>query len=158
MKEPAYALQYRNDGELTFGLRPEEVDFDLHQRLSKPFWMVESFWLSCPLTEDISHAVDRLRTFTVTSLEESLPPGHPEIGAARKMALTPDELASAREQCAKLTKSLQFLAGWKGGGTTFVESLSGLGFSNQEILKILGVVDGVCHRCWNSKGGCGCER
>jgi hypothetical protein len=75
--------------------------------------MCVSSLLCCPLTEDINLAIDRLRIFTAGYLEEYLGAGHPEIDAARKMALTPDELASAQEQCDKLTKSLQFLAGYQ---------------------------------------------
>ena len=157
MKEPCYLLQYQHC-KLSFHLGAGELDFLARPKLREPRFMCVSSLLCCPLTEDINLAIDRLRIFTAGYLEEYLGAGHPEIDAARKMALTPDELASAQEQCDKLTKSLQFLAGWKGGGTTFVASLSGLGFSNQEILKILGAVDGVCHRCWNAKGGCGCGR
>jgi len=42
------------------------------------------------------------------------------------------------------------------GTLLFLERLRGAGFNDREIESILGILDGICHDCWNDDDGCRC--
>ncbi len=38
----------------------------------------------------------------------------------------------------------------------FIERLKASGFSEEQIVKIIDVMEGICHECWDNDKGCHC--